>query len=166
MENKGTTDCNFCLASTPEQRAQISTLSYKLRKEKWEAKKAETATPTKDTSELVDSASVSVIWVVGQQESVKSPSTSSEPPEKKSKKKNLNLASKAKKSTESSSTDTKIAELDQKWLDRFIQLEALLLARTLQPAFSSEVKVTPPHSPPANIPRDSGPFFQPRGALA
>ena len=39
------------------------------------------------------------------------------------------------------------------------RLEALLLAKTLQPAFSSEVRVTPPCSPPVNIPKDSEPFF-------
>ena len=36
----------------------------------------------------------------------------------------------------------------------------MLLSRTLQPAFSSEIKVTS-RSPPANIPKDSEPFFQP-----
>ena len=98
VENTGTTDCKFCLALTPKQRARISTPSYKLKKEKWEGKKAEIATPTKVTSELVDWASVSVIGVVRQQETVKCPSTSSAPPEKKSKRENL--PSKAEKSTE------------------------------------------------------------------
>ena len=37
----------------------------------------------------------------------------------------------------------------------------MLLSKTLQPAFSSEIKVTPPRSPPANIPKDSELFFQP-----
>ena len=78
-----TTNCKFCLALTAEQHAQISTPSYKLKKEKHEARKAETATPTKETSELVDLSGVSVIGVVGQQETVKSPSISSAPPEKK-----------------------------------------------------------------------------------
>ena len=142
------------MALTPEQRAQISTPSYKLKKEKREAKRAE-------SSKLVDPSTVLVIGVVGQQETVKSPSSSSAPPEKKSKKEKL--PSKAKKSTESSSTDTKIAELGQKWSDQFNRLEALLLARTLQPVSSSDVKVTPPHSPPPNIPKDSEPFFQPTG---
>ena len=101
---------------------------------------------------------MSVIGVVGQQDSVKSPS-SSVPPEKKQKKDKL--PSKAKKSSDSSSTDSKIAELDSKWSERFNRLEALLLSKSLQLTFSSEVKVAPLHSTPANIPRDSEPFFQP-----
>ena len=62
-----------------------------------------------------------------------------------------------KKSSDTSSTESKITELDSKWS------EALILSKTLQPAFSSEVKVTSPHSPPSNITRDSEPFFQPTG---
>ena len=38
VTNKETTDCKFCNSFTPEQRAQISTQSYKLKKEKREAK--------------------------------------------------------------------------------------------------------------------------------
>ena len=83
VENKDTTTCKFCLALTPDQIAQISTPSYKL-KEKCEARKSETASPTKEASELVDPANVFVIGVVGQQDTVKSPS-SSVPPEKKQK---------------------------------------------------------------------------------
>ena len=143
VESKDATSCKFCLAFTPEQLAQISTPSYKFEKEKCEARKSEIATPTKDSAELVDPASVSVIGVVGQQEtvqqtdSVKSPSTSSMPQEKKAKKEKV--VSKAKKSSESSSTDSKIAELDSKWSEHFNRLEALSLSKTFQPTFSSEV---------------------------
>ena len=59
------------------------------------------------------------------------------------------------------STDSKLAELDNKWSERFNRLEALLLSKTLQPTFSSDVRVSPPHSPPRDIPKDSEPFFQP-----
>ena len=83
------------------------------------------------------------------------------PPEKKAKKEKV--VSKAKKSPESSSTDAKIADLDSKWSERFNRLEALLLSKTFQLTFSSEVKLAPSHSPPTNIPRDSEPFFQPTG---
>ena len=103
---------------------------------------------------------MSVIGVVGQQDTVKSPS-SSVPPEKKQKKDKP--PSKTMKSSDSSS---KIAELDSKWSERFNRLEALLLSKSLQPTFSSEIKMAPPHSAPTNIPRDSEPFFQPLGALA
>ena len=166
VESKDTTSCKFCSAFTPEQLAQISTPSYKIKKEKHEARKSVTATPTNDSSELVDPASVSVIGVVGHQdttqqtEPVKSPSTSSMP-EKKAKKEKV--ISKAKKSSESSSTDSKIADLDSKWSEHFNRLEALLLSKTFQSTFSSDVKLTPSHSPPTNVPRDSEPFFQPTG---
>ena len=167
VESKDTTSCKFCSAFTPEQLAQISTPSYKIKKEKREARKSVTATPTKDSSELVDPASVSVIGVVGQEgstlptDSIKSPPSSSMPPEKKAKKEKV--SAKPRKSSASASTDTKLADLDSKWSDRFNRLEAVLLSKSFQPTFSSEVKLTPSHSPPTNIPRDSEPFFQPTG---
>ena len=167
VESKDTTSCKFCSAFTPEQLAQISTPSYKIKKEKSEAGKSVTATPTKESTELVDPASVSVIGVVGQEDStqhtdsVKSPPSSSMPSEKKAKKEKV--SSKPKKSSDSSSTDAKIAVLDSKWSERFNRLEALLLSKSFQPTFSSEVKLTPSHSPLTNIPRDSEPFFQPTG---
>ena len=70
------------------------------------------------------------------------------------------MSSKAKKSVESSSSDSKISELDQKWSERFNRLEALLVSKSFQPT-SSEVRVAPTHSPPASICKDSEPFFQP-----
>ena len=163
VENKGQ-ECKFCLALTREQLAQISTPSYKIKKEKREARKADNATPTKTSDEFVDPASVSVIGVVGQQETPKAQASVSAPPEKKLKK--SALVTKAKKSSgkasDSSTTDSKIAELDLKWSERSNRLEALVLAKTLQqPTFSSDIKVNPPRSPPASIPRDSEPFFQP-----
>ena len=57
--------------------------------------------------------------------------------------------------------DSRYDELDKKWTDSFNRLEALIMAKTLQPTFSSEVKLTPSHSTPASIPKDSEPFFQP-----
>ena len=159
VESKDTTNCKFCSAFTPEQLAQISTPSYKIKKEKREARKSVTATPTKESTELVDPTSVSVIGVVGQNvpatQTVTSPA-SSMPPEKKQKKEKVSV--KTKKSDSSSSTDAKLEDLDSKWSSRFNKLEALLLSRTFQPTFSSEVKLTPAHSPPSNIPRDSAIF--------
>ena len=153
IANKDTTDCKFCNLLTPEQRAQISTPSYKIKKEKREAKRLDNPTPTEEIA-LVDPASVSVIGAVG--ESVASPSTSI-PPEKKAKKDKP--TSKAKKSA-SSSADDRISVLDLKWSDRFNRLEALLMAKSLEPSFSADVRVTPKHSPPANVSKDSEPFFQ------
>ena len=37
------------------------------------------------------------------------------------------------------------------------------MTKTLQPTFLSSVKVSPSHSPPASIPKESEPFFQPTG---
>ena len=97
-----------------------------------------------------------------------------EPAKKKAKKveKDKGSTSKAKPSYErpvkpadkptKSSTDSKIAELDQKWSDRFNHLEALLMARSLdnEPTFQT-VKVEPTHSPPAGVVRSSDPFIEP-----
>ena len=60
VENKDTTDCKLCNSLTPEQRAQLVTPSYKIEKEKCEAKKLETDTPSQDTA-LVDPSTVSVL---------------------------------------------------------------------------------------------------------
>ena len=49
VESKDSSDCVHCNALTPEQRAQLATPSYKLKKEKREAKKLETDTSTQDT---------------------------------------------------------------------------------------------------------------------
>ena len=62
-----------------------------------------------------------------------------------------------------SSTDSRISDLDKKWSDRFNRLEALLMAKTLDrpqdPTFST-VKVAPTHTPPANVVR-TDPFLKP-----
>ena len=109
-------NCSHCNALTPEQKTQLATPSYKLKKEKREAKKVETDS-SKDTESLVDPSSVSVLGVVDNSGSVKSPSV---PPEKKAKQDKT--VSKPKKA--SFSTDSKISELDLKWSERFNRLEA------------------------------------------
>ena len=154
VENKDSTNCSHCNALTPEQKAQLATPSYKLKKEKREAKKAETETPM-ESNTLVDPSSVSVLGVVDNA-GVVSPSV---PPEKKVKKDKDKVVVKTKKST--SSAESKIADLDLKWSERFNRLEALLLSKSLQPSFSADVRVSPSHTPPANISKDSEPFFQP-----
>ena len=55
-----TTECKFCMLLTPEQKAQLATPSYKLKKGKRDAKKAELSSPAKDST-LVDPATVSVL---------------------------------------------------------------------------------------------------------
>ena len=79
IANKDTADCTLCNSFTPEQRAQISTPSYKIKKEKREAKHVDNTQPT---DELVDPSSVSIIGVVSGPSADKSPA----PPEKKPKK--------------------------------------------------------------------------------
>ena len=158
IANKETLDCTICNSLTPEQRTQLATPSYKIKKEKREAKRLD-SNPSDEVA-LVDPDTVSVIGVVGESSSAQ---TSSAPPEKKSKKDKA--PTKGKKSVEVSSTDSKISQLDDKWSERFNRLEALLLSKSFQPAFSSEVRVTPTHSPPADIAKDTEPFFQPTAQL-
>ena len=153
IANKDTTDCTLCNSFTPEQRAQISTPSYKIKKEKREAKRLDNTQPT---DELVDPASVSVIGVVSGPSAEKSPA----PPDKKLKKeKPPAKTKKSSSSTLSSATEGKFSALEDKWADRFNRLEALLLARSIEPTFSSDVRVAPDHPPPGNVSRDSEPFF-------
>ena len=154
IANKDTADCSLCNSFTPEQRAQISTPSYKIKKEKREAKRVD----TQPTDELVDPSSVSIIGVVSGPSADKSPA----PPEKKPKKdKPPTKSKKSSSSTLSSATEDKFSALEDKWADRFNRLEALLLARSIEPTFSSDVRVAPDHPPPGNVTRDSEPFFQP-----
>ena len=61
----------------------------------------------------------------------------------------------------SSATEEKFSALEDKWADHFNRLEALLLARSIEPTFSSDVRVAPDHPPPGNVKRDSEPFFHP-----
>ena len=155
VKDKDSVDCSLCNSFTSEQRVQISTPSYKIKKEKREAKRADITQPT---DELIDPSSISVIGVVGGPSTDKSPV----PPEKKTKKDKPSV--KPKKSataTLSSATEDKLTALEDKWSDRFNRLEALLLAKSMEPAFSSDVRVAPTHSAPSNVTWDSEPFLQP-----
>ena len=122
MEKPDTTECKFCNTLTPEQHVQLATPCYKIKKEKREAEKLEASSnPVKDNSSLVDPSTVSVIGKLTIKAFLKSP-THVEPPEKKLKKdkattsKGKSGTDKSMKPVESkSTTETKIAELDQKW---------------------------------------------------
>ena len=72
VENPQSSDCQICKSFTPEQRQQLATPSYKIKKEKQEAKKLDSS-PHKNSEALVDPATVSVIGAVDDQGSVKSP---------------------------------------------------------------------------------------------
>ena len=91
MEKLQCTDCKFCNLLTPEQKAQLAIPTYKLKKEKREAKKLESdpSTPIKDNvlsanPSLVDPVSVQVIGAVDGQGTLQSPG-SCEPAGKKKK---------------------------------------------------------------------------------
>ena len=156
-----TSNCQICNNLASDQRQQLATPSYKLKKEKREAKLTE-PTPSQDSEQLVDPSSVSVIGVVDEQGSVKSPD-SVPPPDKKPKKDNKNSKKEKSPSTKVSkhSTDEKFAELDSKWSERFSRLEAFIMAKSFEPTFSSKVKVAPTHSPPHDVENVSEPFIRP-----
>ena len=160
QKESGRSLCNFCIGLTPDQVAQLSTPSYRLKKEKRVVKKME-AIPSEDST-LVYPSSVAVIGPVSASASVSSPTPAVA---EKKVKKDKPASSKSKKSSDKSVEDSKYEELDKKWNDRFNRLEALLMAKSLQPSeqptFSASVRVPPSHSPPTVITKDSEPFFQP-----
>ena len=110
---------------------------------------------------------MSVIGAVDKQGSVKSP-VFAEPPDKTPKKDTKNVTKKEKSPSKKASkppcqtsTDSRIAELDNKWSERFSRLEALILAKNFESTFSANVKVTQTHSPPSTVENVSEPFIQP-----
>ena len=148
-------ECTICNNFSPEQRLQLSTPSYKIKKDKLELE----STPSKDTESLVDPSVVAVLGAVDKQGTVKSPPTVA-PPEKKAKEEKASTSKTLKPTASSSTVDSKIAQLDEKWADRFNRLEAILLARSIEPTFSSSVKVTPTHSAPASAVHSTEPFIK------
>ena len=171
VEKEGA-NCRHCNAPSPEQLAQLSTPSYKLKKEKRDMK---SSTPSKNpvtddtlSPTLVDPSLVMVMGVVDGQSPAGPSDLSDKPVEKRKKEeqkkeKKATTSKKPDKSVKSShrpsteSTDQKLELMEQKWSDRFNRLEALLLAKTLD---ISTVKVTPTHAPPANA-ISSQPFLKP-----
>ena len=151
-------ECSICSNFSPEQCLQLSTPLYKIKKDKREAKKLESP-PSKDTESLVDPSVVAVLGAVDKQGAVKSP-PSVTPAEKKAKKEKAPMSKTVKSTASSSTVDSKIAQLDGKWSDRFNRLEAISLARSIEPTFSSAVKVTPTHSPPTSTIHTTEPFIK------
>ena len=170
-------DCLHYNSLTPEQLAQLSTPSYKIKKEKRELKSSPAKNPQPSDATLsptlVDPALVSVVGVADGQSTSRSPGLSEQPVEKKKKDKKASSSKSTKpeksgKSTShqpssSDSTDEKLEVMEQKWSDRFNRLEALLLAKSLdrpQELVFSAVKVASTHAPPANI-ISTQPFLKP-----
>ena len=133
VEKLESSNCNFCSILTPDQRCQLSTQSYKLKKANRDSKKTdETATPSKEPKDtlspsLVDLALVSVVVGVDGQGTAKSPDLSAPAEKRKKVEKKKASTSKsvmstdkpAKSTTENrpakASTDARIDKLDQKW---------------------------------------------------
>ena len=164
-------DCNACNSLTEEQRIQLSTPSYRIKKEKRDSKKVADTPKQDSSSSLIDPSVVTVVGAVDDQGIVKSPGSSSDKQKKQSTDKpkaQTSTVSKADKPSKSlkptkSSQDSRFDQLDQKWSERFNRLEALLLAKSLEqpaPAFTT-VKVTPTHSPPKTV-VSSKPFIKPQ----
>ena len=164
-------DCNACNSLTEEQRIQLSTPSYRIKKENRDSKKVYDTPKQDSSSSLIDPSVVTVVGAVDDQGIVKSPGSSSDKKKKPSTDKpkaQTSKVSKADKPSKSlkpskSSQDSRFDQLDQKWSERFNRLEALLLAKSLEqpaPAFTT-VKVTPTHSPPKTV-VSSKPFIKPQ----
>ena len=135
VKNPQTSDCKICNAFSEEQRLQLATPSYRIKKEKREAKKLEAT--TKDSENLIDPSSVSVIGPV-EKPSTYNPTVEAPPPDKKVKKDSRKVGKKDKSPTAtvskppSSSTDDKTADLDSKWAERFNRLEAVILTKNIR----------------------------------
>ena len=167
-------DCQACNVLTEDQRIQLSTPSYRIKKERRDSKKqGDTPQKNSDSSSLIDPSSVTVVWAVDDQGILQSPGSSSGADKKKKDKKTTSEKPKSSKSSEKpsksvetkpsrSSADDRIDELDRKWADRFNRLQALLLAKSLdqpEPTFQAP-KVAPTHPPPVGAVKSSAPFIR------
>ena len=112
--------CSFCDILSPEQKLQIYTPSYQKKKEKRQQKSIMTDKSAENVPEtLVDPSLVSVVGVVSaDSKAMKSPTNIG-----KSKKKHSTPVKK------SSSTDSKLEAMDQKWSERFSRLEVLFSSK-------------------------------------
>ena len=63
VQDPQSSNCQICNTLMSDQRQQLATPSYKLKKEKREAELSE-ATPSQDSEQLVDPSSVSIIGAV------------------------------------------------------------------------------------------------------
>ena len=162
-------ECQACGLLTEDQRIQLPTPSYRIKKEKRDLKKiGDTPQKNSDSSSLIDPSSVTVMGAVEDQGNLQSPGSSSGSDKKKKDKKtkpgkSSDKPSKSVDKPSRSSTDSRIDELDKKWADRFNRLEALLLAKSIdqpEPTFQAP-KVAPTHPPPVSAIKSSAPFIRP-----
>ena len=113
-------ECVVCKGFTPEQIQQLSTPTYRERKDK-------NATASSSAPTLVDPAHVSVLG----SEKVKASQPQSTPMTTKKKKRSESPKPSAsrKKSSSSRPSADDLKQLDDKWAERFSRLEAMLLAK-------------------------------------
>ena len=135
--------CPICKVFTPEQIQQLSTPTYKDRKNR--DKKTVSASPT---PALVDPSQVSVLGRVDGEKAV----NNSETPAGKKKRTDESPKPSSKKKSSSKPKSDELKDLDKKWTERFARLEAMLLSKTFT------VPVEPVKIPPSVVTSDQ-PFF-------
>ena len=137
-------ECAICRGFNPEQIQQLSTPTYKDRKDK-------KATVSSSTPTLVDPAHVSVLGKVEKVKAVHSTPTTKKTKCSESPKPSANK----KKSSSSKPSAEDLKQLDDKWAGRFSRLEAILLAKTFT------VPVEPVVKPASDVTTSQKPFFDP-----
>ena len=137
-------ECVICRGFNPEQIQQLSTPTYKDRKDKKVT--ASSSAPT-----LVDPAHVSVLGKVEKVKAVDSTPTTKNTKRSESPKPSSNK----KKSSSSKPSAEDLKQLDEKWAERFSRLEAMLLAKTFT------VPVEPVVKPASDVTPSQKPFFDP-----
>ena len=137
-------ECVICRGFNPEQIQQLSTPTYKDRKDK-------KATASSSTPTLVDPAHVSVLGKVEKVKAVNSTPTTKKTKRSESPKPSSNK----KKSSSSKPSAEDLKHLDEKWTERFSRLEAMLLAMTFT------VPVEPVVKPASDVTPSQKPFFDP-----
>ena len=109
-------ECAICRGFTPEQTLQLSTPTYRDRKDK-------KATAFSSTPTLVDPAHVSVL---GKVEKVKAVQSTPTPAKKTKRSESPKPSANKKKSSSSRPSAEDLKQLDDKWAERFSCLEAML----------------------------------------
>ena len=130
-------ECDICRGFASEQILQLSTPTYRDRKDK-------KATASSSTPTLMDPAHVSVLGKVEKVKAVQSTPTTA----KKTKRGDSPKPSASKKKSSSSRPSAEyLKQLDGKWAERFSRLEAMLLAKTftvlVEPVVKPASDVTP-----------------------
>ena len=97
-------DCNACNSLTEEQRIQLSTPSYRIKKEKRDSKKVSDTPKQDSSSSLIDPSVVTVVGAVDDQGIVKSPGSSSDKKKKQNTDKPKAQSSKDSKADKPSSS--------------------------------------------------------------